>query len=568
MNNVANSLISLQIKTLELNCDTTIPVKMNISDHSLRLIIDTGAQTSILKTNKLKHNTLIRNKDRMSFKGILVQNHVNAIGSVITKTLINNISFEHKFYVISDNINLTCDGIIGHDFLKTFGAKINYFKNTVKFQIPIHTQIKVKALESENIPNVNILPHNQLENLKETTDQGKYEKPTEVNNDQRIDINEINGNKQKTVSTELNELFNDLQETIRKNILINEKRKNEEQEPEMKEQIKKKRVNNKDFYKNLPIDYFENKNNYKTIEIQPTIIEKDIKETHENREIPENFLYINKIQTAPQLNRPHNENRAEYLMQNINLSHCKEEEIKMMKQIFKQYNNAFQIEGDTFEHTNISKHEINLKPNASPIHIRQFRIPEHHKAEIQKQLDELEHKGIISKCESPWNSPIFLVPKKDNDLGEKQFRLVIDYRKLNSVIEPTSYPMPLIDEILDQMKNSKIFTTLDLYGAFHQIPLEEKSKQYTAFSTSWEKYCFNSVPFGLVSSPYAWLKAILMVLKGLIGKNIFVYMDDIIIFSRDLEHHTELLSEVLKRLSKYKLKLKIDKSKFLRDRVT
>lgn len=117
------------------------------------------------------------------------------------------------------------------------------------------------------------------------------------------------------------------------------------------------------------------------------------------------------------------------------------------------------------------------------------------------------------------------------------------------------------------MRGSKFFTTLDLYGAFHQIPLERESKQYTAFSTSWEKYHFNSVPFGLVSSPYAWLKTIHSVLRGLIGHNVFVYMDDIIIFARTIETHLDILKKVLENLMKHKLKLKIDKSKFLKDRV-
>lgn len=113
------------------------------------------------------------------------------------------------------------------------------------------------------------------------------------------------------------------------------------------------------------------------------------------------------------------------------------------------------------------------------------------------------------------------------------------------------------------MKGSKLFTTLDLYGAYHQIPLDEESKQYTAFSTSWEKYCFNSVPFGLISSPYAWLRAIQMVLKGLIGNNVFVYMNDIIIFNPNLESHIEILNKVFEKLLKHNLKLKIEKSGFI-----
>lgn len=124
------------------------------------------------------------------------------------------------------------------------------------------------------------------------------------------------------------------------------------------------------------------------------------------------------------------QNRLDYLETNINLNHCTFEEKKMLKSTFLAHSLAFQIPGDRFQHTDVSIHKIGLKPGTVPVNLRQFRIPECHKAEIQKQLNDLESKGIISRCDSPWNAPIFLVPKKPNDKGEKQYRLVIDYREL------------------------------------------------------------------------------------------------------------------------------------------
>lgn len=369
---------------------------------------------------------------------------------------------------------------------------------------------------------------------------------------------------------------------------------NQEISKDIKTTKKKQKINDKNFYKNLPIEFFSNEI-FERIAIKPM---DNNSEPEENIELTD--LYNEAIQSpeyehhyiktltdasdiyneaepddqqtynyhTPETRNIQTENRTEYLMKNLNLDNCSQEEVKALEEILGKYNQTFQIPGDKFRHTDITTHRINLIPGTNPVTIRQFRIPEHHKGEIQKQLNELEEKGIISKCQSPWNSPIFLVPKKENEQGEKQYRLVIDYRALHKVIEPTAYPIPLIDEIIDQMQGSQLFTTLDLYGAYHQIPLDEESKQYTAFSTSWEKYCFNSVPFGLVSSPYAWLKTIHCVLQGLIGKNVFVYMDDIIIFAQTLEQHLQILSNVLERLLKYHLKLKIDKSKFLKRSVT
>lgn len=342
----------------------------------------------------------------------------------------------------------------------------------------------------------------------------------------------------------------------------------------------KKKINNKNFYANLPLTHF-NDEKYEKVVLKSTKFSEEPEENQTITELvkiamDENTYHLDEIPSTTnhsfiRLFQPNEleteEERCEYLLNNIDLNHCSIEQKSAMHDIFKQYSMAFQIDGEKFQHTSASEHKINLIPGTTPTNIRQFRIPESHKAEIQKQLDDLETKGIISKCESPWNSPIFLVPKKENDRGEKQYRLVIDYRALNKTIEPSAYPIPLIDEIVDQMQNCTLFTTLDLYGAFHQIPLEKESRQYTAFSTAWEKYCFNSVPFGLVSSPYAWLKAIHSVLRGIIGRNLFVYMDDIIIFSHDLQQHIATLRAVLHRLQTYKLKLKIDKSKFLQGSV-
>lgn len=145
--------------------------------------------------------------------------------------------------------------------------------------------------------------------------------------------------------------------------------------------------------------------------------------------------------------------------------------------------------------------------------------------------------------------------------------MVIDFRKLNAVTLPHSYPIPLIDEIIDQMNGAKLFTTLDVQGAFHQIPMHESCKEYTAFSTAFNKYHFNSSPFGLVGSPYTWLRAIHTILNGILGKGVLVYMDDIIVYSSNLREHMCILESVLQRSIKHNIKLKIYKSEFLRKKV-
>lgn len=263
--------------------------------------------------------------------------------------------------------------------------------------------------------------------------------------------------------------------------------------------------------------------------------------------------------------------RMEYLQNKVNLAHCEPEQRVELLNVLRRHCRVFQLPGDQFRHTDIDEHQIILKPNTTPINQRQFRIPEHYRGEVQRQIDDMEKRGIISPCDSPWNSPIFLVPKKANEKGEKQYRLVIDYRELNKVIEPTAYPMPQIDEIIDKLKGCKYFATLDMFGAYHQVPLEKRSRQYTAFSTSYEKYCFNSIPFGLVSSPFAWLKVINKIMTKVhrrikeewVDCLIMVYMDDLLAGAKRFADLVRGLDILFEELGTHYLKLNPEKSKFL-----
>lgn len=161
----------------------------------------------------------------------------------------------------------------------------------------------------------------------------------------------------------------------------------------------------------------------------------------------------------------------------MNLKHCTNTEKKFIQELCEEFPYQFHLEGDKLGTTNITKHEIKLIPGSKIINIRQYRMPHTYKKTLQKILDDFENQGIIEKCQSAYNSPVVLVHKKD-DFGTKtDFRLVIDYRKLNEITEIENFPIPLIDDILDGLNGSSYFTTLDLKGAFYHIKLDEKSKR-------------------------------------------------------------------------------------------
>ena len=175
--------------------------------------------------------------------------------------------------------------------------------------------------------------------------------------------------------------------------------------------------------------------------------------------------------------------------------------------------------------------------------------------------------GIISASISQWNAPLLVVPKKADASGKPRLRVVVDFRKLNELTIGDSFPLPNITDILDQLGNAKYFTTLDLASGYHQIPMAERDKDKTAFSTPYGHYEFNRMPFGLKNAPATFQRLMNSVLAGIQGLRCLVYLDDIVIYGSSLEDHNKRLAEVLQRLRKHSLKLQPDKCEFLRKEV-
>lgn len=197
-------------------------------------------------------------------------------------------------------------------------------------------------------------------------------------------------------------------------------------------------------------------------------------------------------------------------------------------------------------------------PNYKQIHA--------HAPEINRQVQNLLENEIIEPSVSHYNSPILLVPKKSHN--EQKWRLVVDFRQLNKKLLPDKFPLPRIDTILDQLGRAKYFTTLDLMSGFHQIPLEEQSKKYTAFSTSSGHYHFKRLPFGLNISPNSFQRMMTIALAGLTPECAFVYVDDIVVIGCSENHHLRNLRLVFEKLRQYNLKLNPEKCFFFKQDVT
>lgn len=194
-------------------------------------------------------------------------------------------------------------------------------------------------------------------------------------------------------------------------------------------------------------------------------------------------------------------------------------------------------------------------------------MPHSQKAEMGAQVQKMLDDKIIEPSTSPYNSPILLVPKKATD-GTKKWRLVVDFRQLNKKLMPDKFPLPRIDEILDQLGRAKFFTTLDLMSGFHQIALEKESRKYTAFSTDSGHFHYTRLPFGVNIAPNSFQRMMHIGLSGLPPEICFIYLDDIIVVGCSEKHHLANLEKVFSQLRKRNLKLNISKCHFFRHELT
>ena len=195
-----------------------------------------------------------------------------------------------------------------------------------------------------------------------------------------------------------------------------------------------------------------------------------------------------------------------------------------------------------------------------PVYQRARRLSFPERQEVNKQIDEWIRDGIVRPSSSDYASPIVLVKKKDQTT-----RLCVDYRQLNRKLIKDRFPLPLIEDVLDQLQDAQVFTTLDLKNGFFHVPVEESSRKYTSFIVPDGQYEFLKVPFGLSTSPSVFQRYVNNIFRDLMRKGVVIlYMDDLIIPSKDEVEGLEKLKMVLQQASDYGLEIKIKKCQFLK----
>ncbi|GBO25213.1 Retrovirus-related Pol polyprotein from transposon 297 [Araneus ventricosus] len=208
--------------------------------------------------------------------------------------------------------------------------------------------------------------------------------------------------------------------------------------------------------------------------------------------------------------------------------------------------------------------ELNILVKSNePVSHQPRRLPLSEKKIVQTQVAEWLKQGIVEPCSSENSSPVVIVRKKDGAP-----RVCIDYRRLNKVVVRDRFPLPLIEDILDRLQGSRIFSTIDLKNAFFHVDVNKDSRKYTSFVTHEGQYQFLKVPFGLCNSPAMFQRYINTIFRPLINDGIVLpYLDDIIILSSLFEEGIGRVERVLSIASEYGLEINFDKSHFLKKRI-
>ena len=239
-----------------------------------------------------------------------------------------------------------------------------------------------------------------------------------------------------------------------------------------------------------------------------------------------------------------------------------EEERGKLLELLCKYRHAFSVDDNDIGTTNVIKHKI-IPKSSKVVYRRQYRHSEAQHKQIEEEVEKLLDSGVIKESMSPFNSPVLMVPKSEKG----KWRFCLDCRYINDLTEDQYFPIPLIDEVMDSLAGSSIFSNMDMTTGYHQVDLDKETSDMCAFSTRKGHYQYTKLPMGLRGSGMTFQKMVTLLLSGMLLTEVLAYLDDCILFSKSISQHMVTLEAVLRRFSEAHLKLKPRKCSLFQEKI-
>jgi hypothetical protein len=201
--------------------------------------------------------------------------------------------------------------------------------------------------------------------------------------------------------------------------------------------------------------------------------------------------------------------------------------------------------------------DIELVPGTAPIYKSPYRMSNKQLAEHKEQIQELQGKGYIRPSSSPWGAPVIFLPKKDGTQ-----RMHVDYHALNAVTIKKKYPLPRIDDLFDQLRGACILSKIDLWSGYHQLKIRESDIPKTTFISRYGPYEYTIMSLGLTNISAYFMYLMNKVSVEFLDKFIVVFIDDILVYSKNKEEHMNHLHPILQKLREHQLYAKLSKCEF------
>jgi hypothetical protein len=230
--------------------------------------------------------------------------------------------------------------------------------------------------------------------------------------------------------------------------------------------------------------------------------------------------------------------------------------------LLKEFDDVFATP-DALPPHRVYDHAISLEAQHAPINCRPYRYSPFQKDEIERQVAEMIKAGLIVPSMSPYASHVLLVKKKDGE-----WRFCVDYRRLNSSTIKNKFPLPVVDELFNELAGAQFFSKLDLRAGYHQIRMRESDEEKTAFKTHSGHFQFRVMPFGLTNAPATFQCLMNSIFSEQIRRCVIVFLDDILVYSRSWLDHLTHLRLVLQTLRSHQLFAKISKCSFAQDSIS